>query len=114
MTGVKSDILAVHLPTGRLGIVEFKSAEADLPLARAQVDNYGVSVGQLGRGELAPFFSDLLRAMGTAYGKRCHVPGQSGTRDRRQLFVGRRIAAAKLLACGMLAVRAAKAADTRP
>ncbi|MEI8195411.1 MAG: hypothetical protein WCI73_05830 [Phycisphaerae bacterium] len=65
--GKKSDILAVHVPTGQLGIVEFKSSEAKLPEARCQVDEYA-DLWRRHAGELAPFFTDLLRAMGAAYG----------------------------------------------
>lgn len=65
--GKKSDVLAVHLPTGRLGIVEFKSAKADLPEARAQVAAYG-RYWQRDGAELAPLFSRFLRAQGAAYG----------------------------------------------
>ena len=63
----KSDVLAVHLPTGRLGIVEFKSAEAALGEAGFQVRAYGGD-WQRDAAELATLFTDLLRAMGAAYG----------------------------------------------
>jgi hypothetical protein len=65
--GVKSDILAVHVPTGQLGIVEFKAQESDLPEAKAQVNEYA-RYWNRDAAELAPFFTDLVRAMGAAYG----------------------------------------------
>lgn len=65
--GKKSDVLAVHLPTGQLGIVEFKSHALDLAQARAQVAQYA-ELWDRDAQDLAPLFTDLLRALGLAYG----------------------------------------------
>lgn len=62
----KSDVLAVHLPTGQLGIVEAKSRDAQLPEARLQVRDYARLWRQHAR-ELAPLFTEMLRAMGGLY-----------------------------------------------
>jgi hypothetical protein len=64
---LKSDVLAVHLPTGRLGIVEFKSHNDQLDAARVQVQAYAACWNR-DRGQLAPLFTTILRAMARAYG----------------------------------------------
>jgi hypothetical protein len=65
--GRKSDVLAVHLPSGTLGIVEAKSRPQQLSEAREQVQHYQ-RYWLRDQEELAPFFTDLLRAMGRLYG----------------------------------------------
>ncbi|HKP57121.1 MAG TPA: hypothetical protein VJV78_10385 [Polyangiales bacterium] len=82
----KSDILAVQVETGRLGIVELKWSAAQLPLARAQVENYA-DIWQHDAVELAPFFGDLLRALGRAYGNELAARAVVTT-QRAALFVG--------------------------
>jgi hypothetical protein len=84
--GKKADILAVHVPTKQLGIVEFKSDEADLPESRVQVDQYGGFWKQQA-GELAPFFSQLLQTMGAVYGNDMMRQGAVEAKPA-QLFVG--------------------------
>lgn len=85
-TSQKSDVLAVHVPTGRLGIVEFKSTKYELSTARQQVDQYAGYWGHQAQ-ELAPFFTDLLRAMGAAYGNEAMCRGRVDA-GPAQLFVG--------------------------
>jgi hypothetical protein len=63
----KSDVLAVHIATGQLGIVEFKSSESMLAEARTQVIEYSKLWDRSG-DELAPLFTDLVQALGLAYG----------------------------------------------
>jgi hypothetical protein len=65
--GKKSDVLAVHVPTGQLGIVEFKSGDSERASAQAQVEAYG-AFWERDAEELAPWFTDLVRALGRAYG----------------------------------------------
>jgi hypothetical protein len=84
--GKKSDILAVHLPTGRLGIVEFKSDASKLAEARTQVDDYA-RFWRRDASELAPFFTTLLRAMGVAYGNKEAALGSVST-EPATVFVG--------------------------
>jgi hypothetical protein len=84
--GKKSDVLAVHLPTGRLGIVEFKADEKDLPQARAQVEEYAAFWSRDSQ-ELALFFTALLQAMGAAYGNTA-MTGAEVTPEPARLFVG--------------------------
>ena len=84
--GGKSDILAVHLPTSRLGIVEFKSDENEMPTARTQVDEYGAYWARHAQ-ELAPFFTELLRALGAAYGNDM-MANATVSPDPAHLFVG--------------------------
>jgi hypothetical protein len=85
-TGKKSDVLALHLPTGRAGIVEFKSSEDALDEARDQVHEYG-QYWQRDAATLAPFFTKLIQAMGTAYGNHDAASGRVSTEPPR-LFVG--------------------------
>ncbi len=66
-SGGKCDILAVHLPSERLGIIEFKSDRKKVDEAWAEVDEYERD-WLSDAAELAPFFTALLRAMGSAYG----------------------------------------------
>lgn len=84
--GKKSDILAVHATTGQLGIVEFKSDVGKLAEARTQVDEYA-RYWHRDAAELAPFFTKLLRAMGTAYGNHEVVQTTVST-AKAALFVG--------------------------
>jgi hypothetical protein len=65
--GKKADVLAVHLATGQLGIVELKASRPALGQARLQVEEYA-ELWERSAAELAPFFTDLIRAMGVAYG----------------------------------------------
>ena len=65
--GRKSDVLAVHIPSGQLGIVEAKSCVAELRGAKRQVREYARH-WQRDAAELAPFFTSQLRAMGRLYG----------------------------------------------
>ena len=85
-TCLKSDILAVHVPTGRLGIVEFKSTESKLPVARQEVDDYA-GCWEHQAQKLAPLFTGLLRAMGAAYGNEAMSRGKVDP-GPAQLFVG--------------------------
>lgn len=84
--GRKSDVLAVHLPTARLGIIEFKSDRAKLPEARRQVAEYARFWAR-DATELAPFFTSLLRTMGAAYANAAATSGTVGISDA-MLFVG--------------------------
>jgi|GEM_PF-729683 len=84
--GKKSDVLAAHLPTGRLGIVELKDDEKELPDARAQVDGYG-RFWKRDAAELAPLFTNLLRAQGALYRNDAAAAGTIST-DDALLFVG--------------------------
>ena len=84
--GNKSDFLAVHLPTGQIGIVEFKSSPSKLDEARHQVRQYG-RYWSRDADELAPFFTDLLRAMGGLYGNGRAAEAVVSTAEA-QLFVG--------------------------
>jgi hypothetical protein len=65
--GKKSDVLAVHLPSGRLGIVEFKDALSKRSEAVDQVAGYR-DFWMRDREVLADFFTAQLRAMGNLYG----------------------------------------------
>ncbi len=65
--GKKSDVLAVHLPTGRLGIVEFKDARSKRGEAIGQVADYA-QFWMRDREALSNFFTAQLRAMGELYG----------------------------------------------
>jgi hypothetical protein len=65
--GRKSDILAVHRPSRRLGIVEVKDSRAKRGEAIAQVNEYG-RYWQRDAEALAPFFTETLNVMGRLYG----------------------------------------------
>lgn len=65
--GLKCDLLAVHLPSGRLGIVELKDADSKLLGAEEQVRGYAALWSRDAR-ELAPVFTQQLQAMGRLYG----------------------------------------------
>ena len=65
--GKKSDVLAVHLPSGTLGIVECKDAASKRDTAMAQLEMYTQAWAQDGP-VLAPFFTQQLRAMGRLHG----------------------------------------------
>lgn len=82
----KTDILAVHLPTSRLGIVELKDTSAQLSQARTQVGLYGQLWERHAR-ELAPFFTDLLRAQGLVYGNEAAAVSKVAAASAA-LFVG--------------------------
>jgi hypothetical protein len=62
----KTDVLAVHLPTGRLGIVELKADSGKLHQAGIQVDAYQ-RYWERDAKALAPLFTDVLRAQAIAY-----------------------------------------------
>jgi hypothetical protein len=64
--GRKSDLLAVHLPTGTLGIVEAKSRASQRSEAAEQVQDYQ-RYWLRDQAELAPFFTSVLQAMGRLY-----------------------------------------------
>lgn len=81
----KSDILAVHGPTGQLGIVEFKSDKSALDEARSQVSDYA-RFWDRDAAQLAPFFTALLHAMCAAYGNNSAAVTMST--DPAALFVG--------------------------
>lgn len=76
----------MHVPTGRLGIVEFKARCSQVAAARAQVDEYA-RYWIRDAAELAPFFTLLLRAMGTAYGKEAAAQA-TVLPEPAELFVG--------------------------
>jgi hypothetical protein len=84
--GIKSDILAVHLQSGRLGIVEFKSDPATLKLARQQVEEYS-ALWRHSATELAPLFTTLLQSLGAAYGNELAANAVVRQHDAA-LFVG--------------------------
>lgn len=65
-TGIKSDVLAVHIPSGRLGIIEVKDSRSKRARAIAQVTEYD-QYWQKDAGVLAPFFTLVLQAMGRLY-----------------------------------------------
>jgi hypothetical protein len=65
-SGTKSPVLAVHAPTGQLGIVELKSQSSDLANARKQVEDYAAH-WRRDAHLLAPHYTRLLRALGRAY-----------------------------------------------
>lgn len=65
--GKKSDVLAVHLPSGTLGMVEFKDARSKRGEALEQLRLYR----RLWRRDttlLAPLFTKVIQAQGTLYG----------------------------------------------
>lgn len=99
-TGVKSDILAVHLVTGQLGIVELKADRSALSVARQQVAEYG-AIWQRDREELAPLFTSILQALGGAYKNERASAATIGLQDAA-LFVGvaRPDRAVSIEACG--------------
>jgi hypothetical protein len=65
--GKKSDVIAVNARTGQIGIIEAKSSASKRAEAVAQVCEYG-RYWKRDAQELAPFFTRLLRAMGSLYG----------------------------------------------
>lgn len=65
--GTKSDVIAVNARTGQLGIIEAKDSISKRAEAVAQVSEYG-RYWQRDARELAPFFTRLLRTMGSLYG----------------------------------------------
>lgn len=73
--GKKSDVLAVHLSTERLGIVEFKDARLRRGEAVSQIADYR-DFWMRDREMLARFFTALLRAMGQLYGNDEAVEGR--------------------------------------
>lgn len=85
-SGGKCDVLAAHLASKRLGIIEFKSDRMKLDDARAEVDEYGRDWLR-DAAELAPFFTALLRAMGSAYGNELAATG-TVAEGPAELFVG--------------------------
>jgi hypothetical protein len=85
-SGGKCDILAVHLPSERLGIIECKSDRMKLDDAREEVDEYERDWLR-DAAELAPFFTALLRAMGSAYGNDLAAMG-TVVAGPAELFVG--------------------------
>lgn len=85
-TGVKSDILAVQLVTGQLGIVELKAESSALVRAREQVEEYG-AIWRRDREELAPLFTSMLQALGAAYKNEQASVARVGLQDAA-LFVG--------------------------
>lgn len=84
--GIKSDVLAVHLTTGQLGIVELKADSSGLPRARQQIAEYG-AIWQRDREQLAPLFTSLLRALGGAYNNE-RASAASVSQQDAALFVG--------------------------
>jgi hypothetical protein len=84
--GKKTDVLAVHLPTGRLGIVEFKSSDSERASAQKQVEAYA-AFWKRDAEELAPWFTDLIRALGRAYGN-YEAAVATVTRQPAALYVG--------------------------
>ena len=84
--GHKSDVLAVHLPTGTLGIVELKDDDAKLGDARAQVDRYAASWAR-DCADLAPLFTEILHAQARLYGN-VDAARVVVTTAPAQLFVG--------------------------
>lgn len=71
----KTDVLAVHVPTGQLGIIEAKSRHEQRPEAVAQLQDYRRLWLRDG-SELAPFFTTLLQAMGRLYGDAAAAGGR--------------------------------------
>jgi len=65
--GRKADVLAVHQPTGRLGIIEAKDTASKGPEASTQLRDYAC-FWRRDAAALAPFFTSLLRAEGRLYG----------------------------------------------
>ena len=82
--GRKSDVLAVHAPSGRLGIIEAKDSASKRAVAAAQVAEYG-RYWLRDVGELAPFFTEVLRAMGRLYGN-VWAATASVSRESAELF----------------------------
>lgn len=64
--GKKSDVLAVHLPTGRLGIVEAKDSSTKLQEACHQLKTYA-RFWNRDKNILAPYFSEQLHVQGLLY-----------------------------------------------
>ena len=62
----KSDVLAVQMPTGRLGIIEVKNSYSGKERALEQIRQYG-SFWQRDQKELQSFFTDVLNMMGKLY-----------------------------------------------
>ena len=65
--GKKSDVLAVHLPSGRLGIVECKDDVGKRDAAVEQLETYA-QAWERDAPVLAPFFTQQLQAMGRLHG----------------------------------------------
>jgi len=65
--GKKSDVLAVHLPSGKLGIVECKDEGSKRDTAVEQLEMYAQAWAR-DNSVLAPFFTQQLRAMGRLHG----------------------------------------------
>jgi hypothetical protein len=84
--GKKSDLLMVHLPTGRLGIVELKSKVSDLDDAAIQVRDYARFWARDAE-VLAPFFSRMLQVQGRLFGNEAATNCVVSTQSAR-LFVG--------------------------
>lgn len=84
----KSDVLAVHGPTGRLGIIEFKSSGEGEAVRRAieeakEYAGYWVQDSEA----LAPFFTEVLRVNASLYGNREAETASVSTEDAA-LFYG--------------------------
>lgn len=86
-SGNKTDVIAVHLPTGRLGFVEFK--DMDTPKKRAdarrQLATYQ-TYWQNHREVLIPFFRTMLRAYGSLYGNNEAAVAVISNADARLFF----------------------------
>ena len=70
--GKKSDVLAVHLSSGRLGIVECKDDVGKRGAAVEQLELYAGAWARE-RSVLAPFFTSQLHAMAKVYGADARV-----------------------------------------
>ncbi len=70
--GKKSDVLAVHVASGRLGIVECKDDSAKRDAAVEQLELYA-GAWTRDRSVLAPFFNSQLHAMAKVYGADAQV-----------------------------------------
>ncbi|MBX3192835.1 MAG: hypothetical protein KF819_37975 [Labilithrix sp.] len=86
--GRKSDVLAVELSTGRLGIVELKDADAKLHDARAQVDGYA-EWWQRDAAELAPLFTEPRLVCSSGWRRRVGRYGSSRDDGPMEDFEGR-------------------------
>jgi hypothetical protein len=65
--GKKSDVLAVQVPTGRIGIIEVKASRSQRSTAVGQVKQYA-AYWQRDLKELQPYFTEVLHMMGKLYG----------------------------------------------
>jgi PD-(D/E)XK nuclease superfamily len=83
--GKKSDVLAVHLASGRLGIVEAKDDRSKRSLAADQARAY-LEFWRRDAQDLAPFFTETLRTVGQLYGNDLATSASVSTEPAAMFF----------------------------